>query len=315
MRELVALYVDTRAADFGPMALKAVRQRMIDKRWCRNTINGMVSRIVRAFKWAAEEELVPGSVWQDLRSVRGLRKGRSDYHGAKESRPVKPVPEAFIEAIRPHVSRQVWAMVQVQLLTGMRPGEVCLMRGCDLDTTGKNWTYTPREHKTEHHDMERIIDIGPRAQEILRPLLRPDLQAFLFSPEEAEAERQARRREERKTPVQPSQVLRAEQAREHGRALPPGESYTRTTYARVIRRACDAADEAARAKLEGDDHPERIIPRWTPNQLRHTFATRMRQEYGVEVVQAALGHARLTTTQVYAQRNRIKAAEAISKIG
>ena len=39
-----------------------------------------------------------------------------------------------MEAIRPHVARQVWAMIQVQRLTGMRPGEVTIMRTCDLDT-------------------------------------------------------------------------------------------------------------------------------------------------------------------------------------
>ena len=45
--------------------------------------------------------------------------------------------------IRPYVSRQVWAIVQLQCLTGMRPGEVLTIRSCDLDTTGKLWLYRP----------------------------------------------------------------------------------------------------------------------------------------------------------------------------
>ena len=48
-------------------------------------------------------------------------------------------------------------MIQLQRLTGMRPGEVTIMRGCDLVTTNKAWTYRPGTHKTEHHGRERTI--------------------------------------------------------------------------------------------------------------------------------------------------------------
>src|SRR4029077_10445827 len=130
------------------------------------------------------------------------RRGRADV---RESEPVKPVPDAFVDAIKPHVSRQVWAMVELQRLTGMRPGEVCMMRSCDLDTSGRVWAYTPESHKTEHHGRERRIYLGPKAQEALRPWLRPELTAYLFSPTEAEAERRAVQREDRETRVQPSQ--------------------------------------------------------------------------------------------------------------
>ena len=64
---------------------------------------------------------------------------------------------------------------------GMRPGEVVAMRACDLDTSGKVWTYTPAEHKTEHHGHARTVYLGPRAQLVLRSFLRRELAAFLFS--------------------------------------------------------------------------------------------------------------------------------------
>jgi integrase len=101
-------------------------------------------------------------------------------------------------------------MIELQRLTGMRSGEVATMRGCDLDTTGRVWVYTPASHKTEHRGHERPIHLGPRAQEIVRPFLRTDLRAYLFSPAEAEAERFESLRVNRKTPVQPSQQRRAE---------------------------------------------------------------------------------------------------------
>jgi hypothetical protein len=94
----------TPARDFSPLKLKAVRQAMIDAGLSRTTINQRVRRIVRVFKWAASEELVPAAVYQALKTVSGLPKGRSE---ARESEPVKPVPDALVEAIRPRVGRQV----------------------------------------------------------------------------------------------------------------------------------------------------------------------------------------------------------------
>ena len=94
---------------------------MIDSGLARTTINQRVGRIVRLFKWAVENELVPPGVHHGLKAVAGLQKGRSE---ARETEPVRPVPDAPVEAIRPHVARQVWAMIELQRLTGMRPGEV-----------------------------------------------------------------------------------------------------------------------------------------------------------------------------------------------
>ncbi len=96
------------------------------------TVNQRVRQIVRVFRYAVENELVPGGVHHALKAVAGLKAGRTE---AKESLPVKPVPDACVEAIRPHVSRQIWAMVELQRLTGMRSGEVTTMRTGDLDMT------------------------------------------------------------------------------------------------------------------------------------------------------------------------------------
>jgi hypothetical protein len=43
IRLLNDLYGNTLATDFGPLALKAVRQKMIEKGWCRTNINKMIS--------------------------------------------------------------------------------------------------------------------------------------------------------------------------------------------------------------------------------------------------------------------------------
>jgi len=72
------LYGRKIANDFGPLALKAVRQRMVDKGWCRGHINKSIGRVRRCFKWAAENELVRRDMYHGLMAVSGLRKGRSE---------------------------------------------------------------------------------------------------------------------------------------------------------------------------------------------------------------------------------------------
>jgi integrase len=104
------------------------------------------------------------------------------------------VPEAWVDAVLPFVSMQVRAMIELQLFSGARPGEVCAMRTCDLDTSGRVWIYRPGFHKTEHLGRRREIYLGPRAQEVLNPWLRLDTQAYLFQPIEAEDHRRGERR-------------------------------------------------------------------------------------------------------------------------
>lgn len=111
LRPLIRLYGDTAASTFGPRGLKAVREKMIELGWCWNTVNRQVSRIKTMFRWAVEQELIPGSVHHALLAVKHLKFGRSE---ARESQPVRPVAEAVVNAIKPHVSREVWAMVQLQ---------------------------------------------------------------------------------------------------------------------------------------------------------------------------------------------------------
>lgn len=101
LRPLIALHSRTRIRDFGPRALKEVRDKMILDGYARKTINAHTGRIRRMFRWGVENEYVPGEVYGALMAVSGLRAGRSD---AVETDPVQPVSEADIKKTLGEVS-------------------------------------------------------------------------------------------------------------------------------------------------------------------------------------------------------------------
>ena len=298
LRPLRELLGSTPANQFGPKALKTVRQHMVDKcDLCRNVVNRRVGRIKRVFKWAVAEELVPASVWHALQTVTGLRYGRTD---ARETEPIRPVDDEYVEMLLPFVSPQVAAMIQVQRHTGMRPGDVVQMRLQEIDRTAEVWLYEPVDHKNRWRDHRRIIPIGPKAQSVLTPFLDRPVEAFLFSPRESEewrlANRPAYSGKQRRTKVYPCE-LRARQRLKEARRRRNSkrrlrDHYDTASYRRAIKYGFQ---RAARAGVE--------IPHWHPNQLRHTRATEVRRSHGLEGAQVVLGHARADVTQVYAERN------------
>jgi integrase len=69
------------------------------------------------------------------------------------------------------------------MLSGCRPGEVCRLKGAELDRTGPVWKFRPRRHKTAWRNKRKVIYIGPEAQAVLTTFLRDDPEAYLFTPE------------------------------------------------------------------------------------------------------------------------------------
>jgi integrase len=190
-------------------------------------------------------------------------------------------------------------MIRVQLLTGMRPAEVCQLRPRDIDTAGPVWVYRPGHHKTAHRGKPRTVAIGPRAQAVLAAFAPPDPSGFFFSPREAVDALLAERAAGRKTPRWESHVRRNERKRAAVRTRPAGRCYKPHSYAVAVARACERAG----------------VPHWHPNQLRHTFASGVRRVYGLEAAPVLLEHARADVTQVYAERDHGLAVRVATEIG
>lgn len=324
LRYVRKLYGSTPTENFSPKALKAVREAMIQHKitqkykvknpetgevqekakvlahgLSRRHINKQINRIKRMFAWAVEEELVPVEVYAALKCVKGLRKGKT---AAREKPRVPPVSDAHVQAVLPIVPAMLAIMIQVHRLCGCRPQELVEMSLIDIDRHDTVWAYRPRRYKTEHHneddscDRERVIFLGPKAQELLKPYLSKHPQDYIFSPRRSEQHRNALRRQQRKTPMTPCQRRRKPKGR---KKAPLRDHYDVASYRRAIRRGCQKAG----------------IPVWHPNQLRHSSLTEIRRRFGLEASKACGGHREIGVTQHYAEQDRELARKVMEEIG
>lgn len=331
IRPVRRLYADAKVETFGPVALKACRAEML-KTCCRNTANARVRIIQLAWREMVAAELIPVELSHRLDTVSGLRAGEG---GAVDYEAVGPVPEADLAATLPHLPPQLRALVELQLLTGARPGELVGLRPGDLHRgdrvelrkghylqLGGCWARVFRgagvarraifgrtdqessTHKTSHHGHTRVLLFGTRAQEILAPLLDGVSAGTAVFRNDA------------------------------------GRAHTTKTYSRSIARAVEAANRgraceacrAAKAAVESDRRRakagvERLVWRpwescaacaeaavghWHAHQLRHNAATYVVAQFGDEVARLILGHKTLAMTRRYALDPLAKALPAVA---
>jgi site-specific recombinase XerD len=291
LRPLKANFGNLPAEQFTPKKLKKLQAIMIKLDWSRGYINKAVHIVRRAFKWCVSEELIDESVHRKLLSVSALKEGRTS---AKEMAPVEPVSDDVIEATLRELPPMIADMVRVQRLSGMRPGELLAMTADAIDRSDpESWTYSPLAHKTMHHGKNRTIHIGPRAIAILRPWVLQAGQERIFRIAR-DGYRQA--------------IVRASR-----RAYPHPQvaKIIASWRGRARKMALEAWRQANRAELrEWNKRHD-----WYANRLRHSFATEVRRNFGLEHAQVALGHSSAAITEIYAETDQRKARAVAHKIG
>ena len=168
----------------------------------------------------------------------------------------------------------------------------------------------PREgpaalHKTAHQEQEngtapvKLLPLGPKAQAILKNWLRENPEEFLFQPREARVAKYAERRKGRQTPLWPSHVQHQARKKKAQPQRAPRDHYDRHSYAQAIARACQRAG----------------VPHWHPHQLKHVCGTDVRKKYGLEASRAYLGHTKLSTTEIYAEKDLALVARIALEMG
>lgn len=197
--------------------------------------------------------------------------------GGRETPGRGPVTWSTVEATLPHLSPLLQALVRVLWHTGARCGEIRTLATSMIDRSGEVWCADLRRHKNAYRGQRRVLLFGPEAIRALRPWLRlRQPTAPIFDPRR----------------VVPSSTRR--KGRRAARSC-----YSRHSLAHAIHRACDRA---------GIEH-------FTPGQLRHSRATALVEQFGLDVAQAVLGHARPTTTSHYAKQAITHAIEATRQAG
>lgn len=285
---------DMLASEFGPLELDELRESWITPKRSRRYINSLTNLVIRMFRWSLSRKMIPAETLVALKALEPLRKGRTK---ARENAPVQAVDISHVRATYEHLSPVLKAMLRIQVATGMRPTELCIMRPCDIDRSGPEWLYTPSEHKCTNKDKDRVIPILGDAREALEDYLNRPAGSYCFSPKEATAWHNAKKRSERKSKVQPSQQDRSKDNPE----VSPRDRYDKDSYRRALQRA---------AKKAG-------VPQWTPYEVRHLVGTVVAEALQLENAKALLGHSDLHTTQRYSKattRQAIAAARVAPKL-
>ncbi len=325
-RQLRHLFADLPCNEFGTAQFIALREHLVKSNcWgarpvrsrvvqtlSRNYINSIAKTVIAMFRWGAERALCSQTIWPTLKAVKPLQRGRTD---ARENSRVTPVERKTVEATLPFLSSPLQAVVKLQLLTGARGGEICQMRMSDIDMKGDVWLYRPEHHKTQNKGFDRVIPLGPEAQQIIEPFIRPQIgtaAGYLFRPADGFAELQARRKE---AAVWKKPDSFYEKWTRRANPRPFRAFYHADSYQQAVRLAVKHADKKAHA-----DHPdipanEQIVPFWHPHQLRHTFAVEVVSEHGREAGRTLLGHQSFTSTARYAAPDVTKFLHIVRKIG
>jgi integrase len=281
---LLELFGDTATDQFGPLDLKRVRQKLLDDfDLCRNEINDRISRIKRVFSWGVENELVPESVAGSLHYVKSLQEGKTT---ARESKPVTSVPQEIVDQTLPMLPPTLDDMVRIQCLTGCRPSEICNIRWQDIDQSDAEcWIYTPFEHKNEHKKKTRHVGFTAKAQKILEKYRHRPVDEFIFCPAET-----MRIVFERRKPNQ-TKPKKLKRQKKHSILH---EKYTTRAYGQAVRNAAKKAN----------------VPKWSPNQTRHLFATNAENKTSREIARILLGHENQSTTGIYIDETVEKVKQA-----
>ena len=166
-------WFDLPCDQFGPRKLTAARQAMVDSgRWQDSYTNKQIGRLQRMFRWGTEREYLQGTTYQALLSLTPLR------CPPRQRRKITTL--ANVRATLPHLRPHMQTMVEVQLLTGCRPAQICELQPAEIDRTESPWKWHPLRHKKAHRGSDLVIWIGTRAQQHLTPYLH--IEPYCFPP-------------------------------------------------------------------------------------------------------------------------------------
>lgn len=186
------LFGETFVDEFGPLRFRTMRDQMVNgdpdavdvkgnrkprKSWSRPTVNRQAKRIRQIFRWSVSWEMVPTSVVTALETVPSLAIGETT---ATEPEPRLAVPQSDVDAVRKELKPKYRDMLDLQLLTGARPGEILKLTGEMLERRKDCWIAELHEHKSSRKGKRRFLVFNETAQAILQRYLKDESTERLF---------------------------------------------------------------------------------------------------------------------------------------
>lgn len=280
---LVRHYGDEPADEFGPLRLQELREIMVNhgldgRRWSRGYVNAQINRIRSVFTWGVSMEIVRPETLTALKSVGPLKEGQTTAH---ETTPVESVDLQLVEGSIPEMPRQIRTMVELQLVTGARPGEIVRLKMRWVSKHSEElWIFTIPKGEAKVRSKPRPIPLGPRAIRAIEPFITTNPDAFLFSPADS---------------------LMESMGYVRGGERAPGERYTTGSYRQAIQAACDKGfpvpEDCEDQKAWKKAH------RWNPNQLRHWALSEIEYASDDRAASVVAGHSNhKITNEVYIHR-------------
>lgn len=298
-------------SELDTVQFERYRQALLDMGKNRTCINQMCTNLLTWMKWCYAHKKISHRIDLELQSVKRLQ---PDDYGVSEKIPREPVGWEQVQQLFPFVSPNVVAMITLQYWSGMRPGEVCVMRPCELVWDGKMMYYNLAKHKTKRATGKSLWKvINWRGQRVLTALLRScGDDEFIFKPSDAfdwAIEFERKRRLSRPTKVVNRDMPSVVRAAEKLAATRParlkkhcGKRFTTNAYAMIIRAGFD------RAERSGVN-----LVRWTPMQLRHGVMTMMGDNGLHQEGSHLLGHSKLETSLTHYDHERIQRLAIVAK--
>lgn len=229
-----------------------------EKGVCRNTINKKVNVVKQMVSFAVQREWEPATVLYELVSVKTVKRGEKGFFDHPK---VGPIEWEVVLKIFPYLSQTIRDMLTIMRYTGARPGEIRIMRPCDIDRSDLNsWLYRPTHHKTSRFGHDRTIAIGGQAQLVLTKYLLRSKTDYCFPP--------------------------CDNSRGDMH-----DCYTTASFARAVSRA---------VRRYNADHKKNKIS-FHAHQLRHTFGTEVCKKYGRSAAKHVLGHESDSMTDRYVE--------------
>lgn len=244
----------------------------------RDYINRVIKMTKQMFRWGAEPEQdwVQAVVLAELGRVKPLVYGRVE---ARESEEVEPVPEA-------HVKSTLQALAELgqskeRALFALRLSVMIEMQ----------WQTGMRPGELCSMNREEIS-----VQRVPATLFEPEREIMVYQPEQHKTRHHKMKRfiffgPEGRRLVEDWRP----RCRRDGRFW----KYTTGSYRNAIIRV----------------NEQFSLPYWVPGQIRHSFATRMRSQAGLDVAQLLLGHKHASTTEIYAKPSTQQALIALLRFG